>query len=89
MGNARHRAYPEGYCAASGKIEANTLFIGVSPSRGDAVILLPPLVSRALKNDGTHDARRVVEHELGLCARAGNPVSCLEQTLDALDSMLR
>ena len=71
------------------KIEANTLFIGVSPSRGDAVILLPPLVSRALKNDGTHDARRVMEHELGLCARASNPVSCLEQTLDALDSMLR
>lgn len=71
------------------KMEVNTLFIGISPSRGDAVILPPPLVSRVLKSDETHDARHGMERELGLCARDGNPVSCLEQALNQLDSVLQ
>ena len=72
------------------KMNPNTLFIGVSPTRGDAVILLPPLASRALKaGDAQPGIRHGMERELGLCARDGNPVSCLENTLSQLDSVLQ
>lgn len=72
------------------KLNSNTLFIGVSPARGDAVILLPPLASRALKTGNTQpDARRGLERELALCVHTEAVIPCLENTLNSLNKLLQ
>ena len=72
------------------KMQENTLFIGVSAAGNDAVVLLPPLVAKALAaGEGHPDPRRELERALALCVRNDAPLSCLQQTLDELDKRLR
>ena len=72
------------------KMQENTLFIGVSAAGNDAVVLLPPLVAKALAaGEGQPDPRRELERDLALCVRNDAPLSCLQQTLDELDKRLR
>lgn len=69
----------------------NTIFIGVNPSRGESMLVLPVLASRALEGESLTsggDVRELLERNLGLCAQLKpNSAPCVMEVLDALNAI--
>lgn len=70
------------------ELSRTTLFIGMAPERGEAVLVVPGLAAGALKAESArrgHDVRLELEHNLALCVRSRPAKDCLTQTLDSLN----
>ncbi len=71
-------------------LKGTSLFIGMAPERGEALLVVPGLASNALKAEGTRqgrDIRLALEDDLALCLRDTPAKDCLVRTLDALDAL--
>lgn len=71
-------------------LKEGTLFIGMAPQRGEAMLIVPGLASNALKAEGARqerDMRLALEESLGQCLRDTPPKDCLLRTLDSLDTL--
>lgn len=66
------------------ELPPDTLFVGLNAATEQAVVALPPLLTRLL----TPEQRRRMEHDLLNCAALRPPVDCIIQTLDHLDGLL-
>lgn len=73
------------------KLTKTTLFIGMSPGRAEAVLVLPGLASHAVKTEGLkqgYDIRLALEQDLARCIQAEPAKDCLNRTLDDLQALL-
>lgn len=67
-----------------------TLFLGMAPDRGEAMLVAPGLASNALKAESARqgrDMRLALEDDLALCLRQAPAKACLIRTLNALDAL--
>lgn len=72
-------------------ISGSTLFIGLAPEKGQAIIVLPQLPSQALKvasHEAGYDLRARMERDLVICSQtSASSAPCVMQTLDALSDI--
>lgn len=74
------------------ELSGTTLFIGIAPERGEAVLIVPGLAAGALKAESARQGRDVrleLERNLALCVRDRPAKDCLMQTLDSLNTLFR
>lgn len=73
------------------RLSGTTLFVGLNPAGGEAVIILPALAARALREESAgrgKDVRLELEEQLGRCLKREPSADCLLKTLDELQTLL-
>lgn len=72
------------------ELRGPSLFIGMAPDRGEAMLVVSGLASNALKAESSRqgrDMRLALEDDLALCLREAPAKACVFRTLDALDAL--